>query len=154
MFQFAHRPRSDLCIESAVSRHHSGWVAPFGFSGLIACVQLPLNVSPVSASFFGVQRLGIHLVLDVACYSACSRISSASFLLGFLLSKIEDIMYVVVKVLRFVLRAPRFAALAYYRIFIVICQHFLRAVFCGKENLAQISPGEYGATYNPASSFC
>jgi sulfur relay (sulfurtransferase) complex TusBCD TusD component (DsrE family) len=30
-------------------------------------MQLPRNVSPVSASFFGLQRLGIHLVLCVAC---------------------------------------------------------------------------------------
>jgi hypothetical protein len=30
-------------------------------------MQLPLNVSPVSASFFGFKRLGIHLVLCVAC---------------------------------------------------------------------------------------
>ena len=29
-------------------------------------MQLPLNVSPVSASFFGFQRQGIHLVLCVA----------------------------------------------------------------------------------------
>jgi hypothetical protein len=30
-------------------------------------MQLPLNVSPVSASFFGLKRLGIHLVLNFAC---------------------------------------------------------------------------------------
>ena len=30
-------------------------------------MQLPLNVSPVSASFVGLQRLGIHLVLSYAC---------------------------------------------------------------------------------------
>ena len=30
-------------------------------------MQLPLNVSPVSASFIGLQRLGIHLVLSLAC---------------------------------------------------------------------------------------
>jgi hypothetical protein len=67
MFQFAHCPPSCLSIQQAVSRHHSGRVAPFGFSGLIARMQLPLNVSPVSASFIGLQRLGIHLVLSVAC---------------------------------------------------------------------------------------
>ena len=38
-----------------------------GISGLIACMQLPLNVSPVSASFIGLKRLGIHLVLCLAC---------------------------------------------------------------------------------------
>ena len=50
-----------------VSRHHSGGVAPFGFSGINACMQLPRNVSPVSASFFGPKRQGIHPVLCVAC---------------------------------------------------------------------------------------
>ena len=67
MFQFARGPPPDLCIQSGVSRHDSGWVAPFGSSGLLARMQLPLNVSPVSASFFGLQRRGIHLVLDRAC---------------------------------------------------------------------------------------
>ncbi len=67
MFQFAHCPPPGLYIQPGVSRHHSGRVAPFGFSGLVARMQLPLNVSPVSASFFGLQRLGIHLVLLLAC---------------------------------------------------------------------------------------
>ena len=67
MFQFAHCPPSCLWVRQAVSRHHSGGVAPFGISGLIACMQLPLNVSPVSASFIGLQRQGIHRVLGVAC---------------------------------------------------------------------------------------
>jgi hypothetical protein len=70
MFQFAHGPPSCLYIQQAVSRHHSGRVAPFGVSGLFARMQLPLNVSPVSASFLGLQRLGIHLVLSLAC-AAC-----------------------------------------------------------------------------------
>src|SRR5438105_2229144 len=67
MFQFTHGPPPCLCIQQGVSRHHSGRVAPFGFSGLFACMQLPLNVSPVSASFIGLQRRGIHLVLCLAC---------------------------------------------------------------------------------------
>src|SRR2546421_2680271 len=67
MFQFAHLPPACLCVQQAVSRHHSGGVAPLGISGLIACMQLPRNVSPVSASFFGLQRQGIHPVLCVAC---------------------------------------------------------------------------------------
>src|SRR5438876_10702454 len=70
MFQFAHCPPSCLSIQQAVSRHHSGRVAPFGISGLSARMQLPLNVSPVSASFVGLQRLGIHRVLSGACSSA------------------------------------------------------------------------------------
>jgi hypothetical protein len=64
MFQFTRCPPDGLCVQPPVSRHHSGWVAPFGFSRLFACMQLPLNVSPVSASFFGFKRLGIHLVLS------------------------------------------------------------------------------------------
>ncbi len=69
MFQFAHGPPTCLYIQQVVSSHHAGRVAPFGFSGLTARMQLPLNVSPVSASFFGLQRLGIHPVLSLACAS-------------------------------------------------------------------------------------
>ena len=69
MFQFARCPPRCLCIQHRVTRHDSGGVAPFGISGLIARMQLPLNVSPVSASFIGLQRLGIHLVLSLACLS-------------------------------------------------------------------------------------
>ncbi len=68
MFQFARFPPLGLYIQPRVTRHHSGGVAPFGFSGLLARMQLPLNVSPVSASFIGLQRLGIHLVLSLACW--------------------------------------------------------------------------------------
>ncbi len=67
MFQFTRCPPDGLCVQPPVSRHHSGWVAPFGISRFIACMQLPLNVSPVSASFFGFKRQGIHLVLCLAC---------------------------------------------------------------------------------------
>jgi hypothetical protein len=72
MFQFTRCPPPCLCVQQGVSRHHSGWVAPFGYSGLIACLQLPLNVSPVSASFIGFERQGIHLVLSLACSSHSS----------------------------------------------------------------------------------
>ena len=34
-------------------------------------MQLPLHVSPVSASFIGFMRLGIRLVLCVACSLQC-----------------------------------------------------------------------------------
>jgi hypothetical protein len=71
MFQFPCLPRASLWIQEAVSRHHSGGVAPFGISRLIACMQLPLNVSPVSASFIGLMRPGILLVLFCACLSVC-----------------------------------------------------------------------------------
>lgn len=36
------------------------WVAPFGFGWLIARLQLPIHVSPLSAPFFGPWPLGIH----------------------------------------------------------------------------------------------
>jgi hypothetical protein len=67
MFQFAHGLLPCLWIQQAVSRDQSGWVAPLGDSGLLACMQLPLNVSPVSASFLSRQHQGIHLVLCLAC---------------------------------------------------------------------------------------
>ena len=79
MFQFAHGPPPCLWVQQGVSRHHSGGVAPFGISGLMACMQLPRNVSPVSASFIGLQRQGIHPVLCRACVldsgsPACLRV--------------------------------------------------------------------------------
>jgi hypothetical protein len=67
MFQFTCCPPQCLCVQHWVSRHHSGWVAPFGYLGFMAWMQLPPNVSPVSASFFGFLHPGIHLVLCVAC---------------------------------------------------------------------------------------
>ena len=67
MFQFPCCPLPGLCVQPGVSRHYSGWVAPFGISRLIACMQLPLNVSPVSASFIGLSCQGIHLILCLAC---------------------------------------------------------------------------------------
>ena len=38
-------------------------VAPFGIGWLIACMQLPIHVSPFSASFVGHEPLGIHRTL-------------------------------------------------------------------------------------------
>ncbi len=95
MFQFAHGPPTCLWIQQVVSRHHSGRVAPFGFSGLFARMQLPLNVSPVSASFVGLQRLGIHLVLLFACAPLSLRSSRLLCLFSrslLALGKIEVIM--------------------------------------------------------------
>ena len=77
MFQFTHGPPPCLWVQQGVSSHHAGGVAPFGVSGLNACMQLPLNVSPVSASFVGLARLGIHLVLYVACSYVCLCFSLA-----------------------------------------------------------------------------
>ena len=80
MFQFSCCPPLCLCVQHRVSRHHSGWVAPFGFSRLIACMQLPLNVSPVSASFFGLMRQGILLALFHTCDSLNQVILRAKYL--------------------------------------------------------------------------
>jgi hypothetical protein len=38
----------------------SEWVAPFGIERIKARMQLPVHVSPVSASFIGSWRQGIH----------------------------------------------------------------------------------------------
>jgi hypothetical protein len=51
-------------------------------------MQLPLNVSPVSASFVGLQRLGIPRVLFLACVA---HMRSAVFSVA-CLGKIEVIM--------------------------------------------------------------
>ena len=67
MFQFARLPPPCLWIEQGVARHNSGGVASLGVLGLIARMQLPPNVSPVSASVFGLQRQGILPVLFSAC---------------------------------------------------------------------------------------
>ena len=76
MFQFTHGLLPGLCVQPGVSRDESGGVAPFGYSGLFACMQLPLNVSPVSASFLSRQHQGIHLVLVVACSQSLLPASS------------------------------------------------------------------------------
>ena len=81
MFQLAHDPPLCLCIQHRVSRHHSGGVAPLGVSGLIACRQLPLNVSPVAASFFGLSHQGIHLARIfrlLACHVCCGETAARS----------------------------------------------------------------------------
>jgi hypothetical protein len=70
MFQFAHLPLPSLCIQEGVCKHHLAGVASFGYSGFIAWMQLPPNVSPVSASFIGLWRQGIHLVLCLTCVLA------------------------------------------------------------------------------------
>ena len=126
MFQFAHCPPLSLYIQERVSRHHSGWVAPFGFSRLIAWMQLPLNVSSVSTSFIGLTRLGIHLVLFLACGPRVwptsrrfSRVVLASASLLFALGKIE------VSIQLFSCQCAPFLVLGYYAILWQSCQAFL-----------------------------
>jgi hypothetical protein len=53
MFQFPRCPSSGLCIQPAMRTIPRSRVAPFGIRRLIARLQLPVDVSPLSASFFG-----------------------------------------------------------------------------------------------------
>ncbi len=53
MFQFPRCPSRGLCIQPPMTRLAARRVAPFGFGWLIARLQLPTHVSPLSASFFG-----------------------------------------------------------------------------------------------------
>jgi hypothetical protein len=100
MFQFTRCPPHSLCVQLWVERHDSLWVAPFGFSRFNACMQLPLNVSPVSASFFGFKHQGIHLVLMLACSLLVCSVSSVSTRAdAHACSKIEGLSYLVGKVL-------------------------------------------------------
>ena len=58
MFQFPRCPPPPHI--AVVSSLPGRGVAPFGFGGLFACMQLLHHVSPRSASFFGSWPLGIH----------------------------------------------------------------------------------------------
>ena len=53
MFQFPRCPSLRLYIQRRIRALAHAWVAPFGFAWIIARLQLPRHVSPVSASFFG-----------------------------------------------------------------------------------------------------
>jgi hypothetical protein len=53
MFQFPRCPSSGLYIQPAMRTIPRSRVAPFGIRRLIARLQLPVDVSPLSASFFG-----------------------------------------------------------------------------------------------------
>jgi hypothetical protein len=76
MFQFPRCPRSELCIHSAVTRHHPRRVAPFGFPRLNACPQLPEAFRRVATSFFGRRRQGIHRALSLRFSSVSPRHAS------------------------------------------------------------------------------
>jgi hypothetical protein len=60
MFQFPRCPSRRLCIQRRIAGVATSWVAPFGFDWIIARLQLPSHVSPLSAPFFGTWPLGIH----------------------------------------------------------------------------------------------
>ena len=57
MFQFPRCPSRGLCIQPPMTTLARRRVAPFGFGWLIARLQLPTHVSPLSASFFGTWPL-------------------------------------------------------------------------------------------------
>ncbi len=59
MFQFPRCPACGLCIPPPLPTLARRRVAPFGSDRLIARLQLPGHVSPLSASFFGTRPLGI-----------------------------------------------------------------------------------------------
>jgi hypothetical protein len=59
MFQFPRCPSPRLCIQRGMRAVARTRVAPFGFAWLIARLQLPRHVSPLSASFLGSWPLGI-----------------------------------------------------------------------------------------------
>jgi hypothetical protein len=60
MFQFPRCPAARLCIQRPLTTLARRRVAPFGFAWLIARLQLPRHVSPLSAPFLGSWPLGIH----------------------------------------------------------------------------------------------
>ena len=59
MFQFPEFPPLGYRFTPVVSTHDGRGVASFGFGWLVARMQLPIHVSPVSAPFFGSWPLGI-----------------------------------------------------------------------------------------------
>ena len=77
MFQFPRCPSRGLCIQPPIAGVATSWVAPFGFDWLIARLQLPSHVSPLSAPFFGLWPLGIHPT-PFSAWLALSRSRKAS----------------------------------------------------------------------------
>ena len=85
MFQFPRFPSRAYAFSSAIRPLARTGVAPFGFDWLIARLQLPSHVSPLSAPFFGLWPLGIHPTPFSAWHSMillmnqAARSSSSSF---------------------------------------------------------------------------
>ena len=73
MFQFPRCPSLSLCIQPAMPVLAHQRVAPFGFGRLIARLQLPAHVSPLSASFLGTWPQGIPPIPFSAWHVALSR---------------------------------------------------------------------------------
>ena len=47
-------------FSKGISRHYPGWVAPFGYLRIKACLAAPRNFSQLTASFIAFWRQGIH----------------------------------------------------------------------------------------------
>ncbi len=106
MFQFPRCPPVGLSIQPPVSTLARRRVAPFGVGRLIARLQLPAHVSPLSASFLGPWPLGIlpaplyawqELPSHVGVFTMA--VSGHGWILLLASAKLKQTHYVVVKVL-------------------------------------------------------
>ncbi len=68
-------PRSPatLYIQEAVTRHHSGWVSPFGHPRITARLTAPRGISQPPTSFIGPWYQGIHHVPYITWPQRCSH---------------------------------------------------------------------------------
>ena len=66
MYQFARLPSTSLYIQLGITRHYSGWVAPFGDPRVEGCSTPHRGLSQSSTSFIGFWCQGIHRVLLVS----------------------------------------------------------------------------------------
>jgi hypothetical protein len=71
MFQFPRFPSPPYLLQMEMPPYDRWRVAPFGFGWLVARLQLPIHVSPLSAPFFGSWPLGIH---PTPCFAWRSQI--------------------------------------------------------------------------------
>ena len=60
MFHFPASPLTALYIQTAATRHNSGWVPPFGHPRITARLTTPRGLSRPPTSFIGAWCQGIH----------------------------------------------------------------------------------------------
>lgn len=60
MFHFPASPPTALYIQTAATRHNSGWVPPFGHPRITARLTAPRGLSRPPTSFIGAWYQGIH----------------------------------------------------------------------------------------------
>ena len=53
-------PPPDYVFIGGISRHYPGWVAPFGYPRIKACLAAPRGFSQLTTSFIASWRQGIH----------------------------------------------------------------------------------------------